>query len=194
MLEFDEIEKVLEAFAINVISAAKNNLAKSNNSNGELYNSLTSKVSPGSDDIILDFLATDYASFYDLGVQGAAPSKMPPKSLARFNKAPMSPYKFGTGSGKKGGLRGAIDKWVITKGLENVRDKKTGRFLPRKSMTFLISRSIYLTGLKPSNFFSAPFEQYTRDLELDLEKALGRDVDIALENSSFTNELTITIT
>ena len=26
MLEFDEIEKVLEAFAINVISAAKNNL------------------------------------------------------------------------------------------------------------------------------------------------------------------------
>ena len=47
MLEFDEIEKVLEAFAINVISAAKNNLAKSDNSNGELYNSLTSKISPG---------------------------------------------------------------------------------------------------------------------------------------------------
>ena len=189
-----EVNKIMDAFALNVVSAAKNNLAKSDNSNGDLYNSLTYNISDTDDSIEVDFVATDYAKFYDLGVQGAAPSKMPPNSISRYNKAPMSPYKFGTGSGKKGGLRGAIDKWVITKNLDNIRDPETGRFLPRKSIVFLISRSIYLTGIKASNFFSAPFEQYTRDLESDLEDALGRDIKLAFKKVESNNELIITIT
>ena len=188
-----EVNKILEAFALNVVSAAKNNLANKGNANGELYNSLDFKISEVSDNIELDFEATNYATFYDLGVQGAAPSKMPPNSLKRYNKAPMSPYRFGTGSGKKGGLRGAIDKWVITKNLDNVRDKKTGRFLPRKSIVFLITRSIYLTGLQASNFFTAPFNKYTRDLEADLEDALGRDIKLAFESIDSSNDLIITI-
>ena len=40
-----EVNKIMDAFAINVISAAKNNLAKSDNSNGDLYNSLSYNIS-----------------------------------------------------------------------------------------------------------------------------------------------------
>lgn len=188
-----EVNKIMDAFAINVISAAKNNLAKTGNSNGDLYNSLDYKISEGSDDIEVDFEATNYATFFDLGVQGAAPSRMPPNSLKRYNKAPMSPYRFGTGSGKKGGLRQGISKWVDRKPIKG-RDPKTGRFITQNAAKYMITRSIYLTGLKPSYFFTAPFEQYTRDLESDLEFALGRDIKLAFENIESSNELIITIT
>ena len=63
-----EVNKIMDAFAINVISAAKNNLAKSDNSNGDLYNSLSYNISDTDDSIEVDFVATDYAKFYDLGV------------------------------------------------------------------------------------------------------------------------------
>tara|TARA_R110002012_G_scaffold321595_1_gene550015 strand:- start:47 stop:628 length:582 start_codon:yes stop_codon:yes gene_type:complete len=188
-----EVNKILEAFALNVVSAAKDNLAKSGNSNGDLYNSLDYKIPGNNNEIEINFIGTNYANFYDLGVQGAAPSKMPPNSISRYNKAPMSPYKFGSGSGKKGGLRGAIDKWVVRKpGLSNVRDN-LGRFIPRKSMVFLITRSIYLTGLKPSYFFDKPLKKYLKQLEIELEEALGRDIEIALSESKEPTEITVTI-
>lgn len=188
-----EVNKILEAFALNVVSAAKDNLAKSGNSNGDLYNSLNYKIPGNNNEIEINFIGTNYANFYDLGVQGAAPSKMPPNSISRYNKAPMSPYKFGSGSGRKGGLRGAIDKWVVRKpGLNNVRDD-LGRFIPRKSMVFLITRSIYLTGLKPSYFFDKPLQKYLKQLEIELEEALGRDIEIALSESKEPTEITVTI-
>jgi len=188
-----EVNKILTAFALNVVSEAKDNLAKSKNDNGELYNSLNYEIKGESDNIEIDFIGTNYANFYDLGVQGAAPSKMPPNSIARYNKAPMSPYKFGSGSGRKGGLRGAIDQWVVRKpGLSNVRDD-LGRFIPRKSMVFLITRSIYLTGLKPSYFFDKPFQKYLKQLEIELEEALGRDIEIALSDAKEPTEIIVKI-
>ena len=187
-----EVNKILEAFALNVISQAKNNLSKKGISNGDLYNSLTYNISDADKDIELDFEATDYARFYDLGVQGAAPSKMPPNSLKRYNKAPMSPYKFGSGSGRKGGLTQSISNWVYRKGIKG-RDQKTGRFITQKSAKYLITRSIYLTGLQPSNFFTAPFDKYFKQLETELEDALGKDIEIALSEVNEPLEITVTI-
>ena len=152
----DEVKILLEDYAERVVNAAKNNLAKTNNANGELYNSLKSEVSQTDDDITVTFQGTPYANFYDQG-------------------------------------RGAIDQWVVQKpGLSNVRDD-LGRFIPRKTMVFLISRSIYLAGLKPSYFFSDPFEFYTERLERELEDALDRDVQLAISQTDETNELIITI-
>ena len=51
-----------------------------------------------------------------------------------------------------------LDKWVVRKGLEGIRDEK-GRFIKRKSLTYLIARSIYTKGIKPSLFFTTPYEQ-----------------------------------
>lgn len=189
-----EVKKILEGYALNVISAARNNLSKTDNSNGDLANSLISLVTEEADgSILVNFLGEDYATFYDQGVQGAAPDRMPPNSLARYNKAPLSPYHFGTGSSKgKGSLRGAIDKWVIKKGLDNTRNN-LGQFIPRKSMVFLISRSIYLTGLKPSLFFTTPFDFYTRQLEDKLEEALERDIELNISQGNQTNEITINV-
>ena len=189
-----EVENIVKDYADKIVLAAKNNLADKELSGGELYNSLKSNVNTTDDDIVVTFSATDYAKFYDEGVQGANPSKMPSGSKIRFNQAPQSQYRFGTGSGKKGGLRAAIDKWVLTKpGLQESTRDDLGRFIKRKSMVFLISRSIYLTGLKPSYFFTKPFDFYTKNLEKDLEEALEKDITIALNQYDQSNEITITI-
>ena len=189
-----EVKKILEAYGLNVVSAARNNLSKKDVGSGPLADSLLSLVTEESDgSYLVTFLGEDYATFYDQGVQGAAPEQMPSGSKNRFNKAPLSPYHFGTGSSRGNGtLRGAIDKWAIKKGLDNTRNN-LGQFIPRKSMVYLISRSIYLTGLKPSLFFTTPFDFYTRELEDKLEEALERDIELTIDQSSQTNEITINV-
>ncbi len=91
----DNVKKILEAYGLNIVSAARNNLAKKDIGSGPLANSLTHLVTEESDgSYLVTFLGEDYATFYDQGVQGAAPDKMPSGSKNRFNKAPLSPYHF----------------------------------------------------------------------------------------------------
>jgi len=116
---------------------------------GRLKKSLRFEVREIEGAIVMELLSAPYSEYVRLGVQGIGPGK---------NKAPGSPFKFGTKTGKKGGLRASIDKWVITKGLNNVRDAK-GRFIKRKSLVFLISRSIYRFGIAPTNFIFPFFKR-----------------------------------
>jgi hypothetical protein len=167
MIRFENLEATIEAFKKYVIQQSKSNLSKQGKkSTGALYNSIKaeSKVSPNSFE--LDFLMTDYAEFVDKGVKG--------KSSAA--KAPNSPFRFGTGTGKKGGLTQGIDKWVKKKGLQ-FRNKENGQFLSYKSTAFLITRSIYNKGIKPSLFFTKPFEAGVKRLDEDLVRAFGLDVE-----------------
>lgn len=190
----DQVEKILTAYGVNIVSAARSNLTKLDNAGGPLADSLLSLVTEEADgSYLVTFLAEDYATFYDKGVQGAGPDRMPAGSKNRFNKAPLSPYHFGTGSSRgTTTLKGAIDKWVVRKGLDNTRND-LGQFIPRKSLVFLISRSIYLTGLRASLFFTTPFDFYTRQLEDDLQDALQRDIELIFGQSDQRNEFSINI-
>lgn len=192
----EEVKKILTSYSLNVVSAARNNLAKKNNGAGDLANSLTPLVTEEADgSYLVTFLGEDYATFYDKGVQGAGPERMPAGSKNRFNKAPLSPYRFGSGSSAgTGTLRGAIDKWVLTKNdLSSSTRNSLGQFVSRKSLVFLISRSIYLTGLRPSLFFTTPFDFYTRQLEDDLEDALKRDIELIFGQGDQRNEISINL-
>tara|TARA_R110002012_G_scaffold123047_2_gene273305 strand:- start:10315 stop:10857 length:543 start_codon:yes stop_codon:yes gene_type:complete len=169
----DEMKARLEASSINVISESKQNLQKENKV-GELSNSLRYEVED--DGFAIIFLGTDYGSFVDQGVQGANPNKLPRNAKwFGINKAPTSQFRFGSGTGQKGGLRGAIDKWVVSKPIMSARNKK-GQFIPRKSLTFLISRSIYLSGIKTTNFFTNPFNKMKTNLIKELNFAFAEDI------------------
>jgi hypothetical protein len=162
-----EVEKTFQEFGEYVIAKAKANLKSANKSaSGNLSESLDYelKVSPNS--IQFDFFAQDYWKFVDKGVKGKTSSA----------KAPNSPYQFGSGTGKKGGLRSAIDKWVIRKGLTNVRDKQ-GRFINRKQMVSMISSAIYNRGITATQFFSKPFEEGFKQLPDEILEAYGKDLD-----------------
>lgn len=166
-MDQDETKKTFEEFGKYVIERAKSNLKKDGKqASGKLIESLDFEFKQNPNSIEFDFYAEDYWKFVDKGVKGKTSSA----------KAPNSPYQFGSGTGKKGGLRSAIDKWVIRKGLTNVRDKQ-GRFVNRKQMVSMISSAIYNRGLTATEFFSKPFEQAFKQLPDEILEAYGKDFE-----------------
>ena len=69
----------------------------------------------------------------------------------------------------------AIDKWVIAKGLEGIRDAK-GRFIKRSAIKFAIATSIYRKGLEGTGFFSTPFESNLEAFTPIFQDAIAKDL------------------
>jgi len=159
--------KYLNDFAKYVIQQSRSNLSKQGKNNQKnLYNSLDKEIEVGANSFRLTFLMSDYGEYVDQGVQGKSSS----------SKAPNSPFKFGSGSGRKGGLTQGISKWVQQKQIQ-FRDRKSGKFLSYQSTAFLITRSVYNKGIKPSLFFTRPFEKAFERLPDELVEAYGLDVE-----------------
>ena len=147
-MQLKNTEALIKRFRDYVIQQSRSNLSKSRKNNTkELYNSLKGEIVTDKDYSIVGFKMADYGMFQDQGVKGKSNSR----------KAPNSPFKFGTGSGQKGGLTKGIERWVKQKGIQ-FRDKESGKFISYQSTAFIITRSIYQTGLRPSLFFTKPFE------------------------------------
>ena len=163
----DNVEKELRNFAKYVVTKSRMNLKTSDkNTTGELAKSLDSDVKVSKNSFQLTFSMKDYGVFQDKGVRGKTSS----------TKAPNSPFRFGSGTGKKGGLTEGINKWVKRRRFQ-FSDKKTGRFMSYNSTAFLISRSIYNKGIAPSLFFTKPFEKAFKNLDKDLIEAYKLDVE-----------------
>ena len=172
MLKLEKVNKTIEMFRDYVIRESKNNLkSKGHNNTSSLANSIKGEVVTENDYTIVGFKMNDYGTFVDLGVKGKTSS----------NKAPNSPYQFGSGTGQKGGLTKGINQWVKQKGFQ-FRDRKSGRFLSYESTAYLITRSIFHKGIKPSLFFTKPFEAgYKKYIDVDLIKAFGQDVETMVD-------------
>ena len=173
MLDKKETQKALDYFRKYVIQQSRTNLTKSKkNSSKKLYDSIkgVSKVNPNS--ISLYFEMLDYGEYQDKGVSGVGPAGKDrfgkPKEVVRNGK-----FRFGSGTGPKGGLTRGIDKWTIRRGIAP-RDEK-GRLISRKTLKFLIARSIYRHGIEPSLFFTKPFEKAFKNLPKELIEAYGID-------------------
>lgn len=164
----DHTKQALSEFAEYVISRAKSNLKRNKkNSSGQLEKSLDYKIKVTKNSIQLDFLGEDYLEFIDKGVSGVK---------KKYN----TPFSYKS----RGGLKGmppsrAFDKWNIKKGRAGRDDR--GRFMSRKSQNFATAVSIFYYGIKPSRFFSTPFEQGFKSLPEDLVEAYGLDVENFME-------------
>lgn len=160
----------LDKFGKYVKQQAKSNLSKRKKKDtGKLYDGISYKVTESNNTTTLTFdfgSANDYWEFVDEGVKGV-------KSSA---KAPLSPFKFGSGTGKKGGLTNGVNGWVTRKRIQ-FKDRRTGKFLSYKSTAFLIMRSIWNKGLETTYFFTKPFEQAFQRLPEDVFMAYSLEVD-----------------
>lgn len=167
-MELTNVDALIKKFRSYVIQQSRSNLTKGGkNVSSRLYNSIQSEVLKEDDYSLINFSMEDYGAYQDQGVKGKSKSA----------KAPNSPFKFGSGNGRKGGLTEGIDKWVRQRGIQ-FRDKKTGKFISYKSTAFIITRSIYQTGIRPSLFFTKPFEKAKNMyLGAELQKAFKADID-----------------
>lgn len=163
----DELKKYLDTFGKSVVKQSKTRLSKAKkNDSKSLYNSISYDLNVSKNSFSLTFSMEDYGTFIDKGVKGVSSSA----------KAPNSPYKFGTGTGKKGGLTNGIDKWVTRKRIQ-FKDRSSGKFMSYKSTAFLIRNSIWNKGLETTDFFSKPFEQAFKKLPDTIIEAFALDID-----------------
>ncbi len=162
-MQLKETKDILNKFAKYVIQQSRTNLTKNKkNSSKSLYNSLDFKYKAVNGGIGIQFLMDEYGIFQDKGVSGKKKKYNTPFSYK--DKMPPS---------------SAFDKWAVRKGIAP-RDK-SGKFIPRKSINFLIARSIYNKGIKPSLFFTKPFEKAYKDLPKDIVKGFINDIEITIE-------------
>lgn len=158
----------LNKFAKSVIKNAKQNLTKKGKrASSDLYHSLDYELKTHKNSFSLEFFMLEYGAYVDEGVRGKKSSRKAPKSPFKFKKK-MPPLK-------------PIENWLKTKGIKG-RDKK-GRYITNKSLSFLISRSIRDKGMKPSLFFTKPFETAFKHLPDELIEEFGLDIDDFLEQT-----------
>jgi hypothetical protein len=157
-------EKALEEYIDIVIASARKNLAtQGKNASGSLSKSLKNTgVKFTNNGIEGGIEMNRYGEFIDKGVSGIKKKYSTPYSY----KSKMPPPS-------------KLDKWVVRRGIAP-RDKE-GKFLPRKSVLFLIARGIYRNGLKPSLFLTKPFEKMRKDLPVKLVTAFREDAKVELK-------------
>tara|TARA_R110002072_G_scaffold21460_5_gene76141 strand:- start:1323 stop:1826 length:504 start_codon:yes stop_codon:yes gene_type:complete len=159
------VKDELNRFAKYVVSQSRANLTRGKkNSSKDLYNSLDSEVKVSKNSFELSFLMEEYGVFQDKGVSGV-------------KKKYSTPYSYTT----KMPPPSKMDKWIVKKGIAP-RDKN-GKFISRKSLQFMIARSIFNNGIKPSLFFTKPFEKAFKNLNKDLVEAYKLDVEQLIKNT-----------
>lgn len=162
-----EVKRELEKFKNAVIKESRNNLKSMRKDTfGKLSKSLKGKVKVSKNSFEFDFSMEEYGMYQDKGVSG---------TKKKYN----TPYKYTN----KMPPPSALDKWIVKKGLapKDKNGKFTGRTVNsvgfRKSIQFLIAKKIYTQGIKPSLFFTKPFEKYYKKLPNQLIEKYGLDLD-----------------
>lgn len=163
MTRQERIQAVLDRFGKYVVQQARANLTRNNkNVSKDLYNSITwnSEAAKSGASFSASLSMLPYGEFQDQGVKGKS---------STYGASQGSPFRFGRGKGKKGGLTEAMQKWVRARRLQ-FRDKK-GKFLSYDSTAFLIARSVYQKGIPASMFYSRPFNLAYQRLPSELIEA-----------------------
>ena len=158
-----ELQKELDKFKNYVISESQKNLRKLGKDGGKLYDSIQARVKANANSFEMEFSMEEYGIYQDKGVSGTE---------KKYN----TQYKYTT----KAPPPKAFDKWIVRKGLA---PRKNGKFQTRKGLQFALSRYIFKKGIKPSLFFTKPFEKAYKKLPQDLVDAFGVDA-IKLFNES----------
>jgi hypothetical protein len=176
----DKRQEVLNKFIKHVVSQAKRNLTEKNKkASGKLYNSIKGESKAFPNSIGIYFEMDEYGFYQDEGVKGKDPNKVSKNAKIRGQQAPNSRFRFGSGShsGTWNGFISSLEKWAQRKNIR-LRDKK-GKFKKGsyKTIAQVIGKNIYARGLKPTLFFTKPFEAAFKKLPNDLVTSYGLDVE-----------------
>lgn len=165
-IEYINVEKELDKFFKSVIKQSKQNLVSGgHNASKTLYRGMDYDVKVSKNSIDADFLmpktqgsSIPYAEFLNYGVKGVKSGKSL-KGYKYTNKKP--PVRF-------------IRTWL---------KQKTGKFRSRDltKKAYAIQNTIYQKGVKPTEFFSKPFEKEFNKLPDAIIEAYGLDLDNFME-------------
>tara|TARA_Y100001972_G_scaffold90508_1_gene110811 strand:+ start:3304 stop:3786 length:483 start_codon:yes stop_codon:yes gene_type:complete len=153
MFKTEEVQKELSAFGKYVVKQSRSMLTKGrHNDSKKLYNSIGFDLKVMRQSFSMSFFMQDYGTYQDEGVRGAYSNKKAPNSPFRFKRnKKISPRHF--------------KQWAKKRGIS----------------PFAVARSVWTKGLKPTMFFTKPFEDAFLRLPEDVIEKFGLDVDEFLE-------------
>tara|TARA_R110002126_G_scaffold108721_3_gene245422 strand:- start:10832 stop:11350 length:519 start_codon:yes stop_codon:yes gene_type:complete len=157
-MTYENLKDALAEVRDLIVMESKQNLIAAKKGGGALEDSIKgTPVTEDNDTLKFQILMEDYATFVDKGVSGTETKYDTPYSYTDKMPPPSS-----------------LDKWTVRKGIAPRDDK--GRFMPRKTLQFLIARSIFKNGIKPSLFYTKPYHKYLKSISKRLEKQYRVDV------------------
>jgi hypothetical protein len=165
----NNLQAELQAFGKYVVQQSRSNLTKQkHNVSKNLYNSIHYDLTEKNDDYTLSFIMDEYGTFLDKGVKGANPSLVKNGK----QKAPNSPYSY---KSKRPPMQPLAD-WAKKRNIR-LRDKE-GKFKKGNYRTigFILQRSIFAQGMKPTMFFTKPFEVAFERYKKGINKTLIEDL------------------
>jgi hypothetical protein len=130
--------------------------------------------------IIISYWASqmpDYGFYQDEGVKGADPNQVSKNAKIKGQQAPNSRFKF-----KRRIPSAPFEQWAKFRNIR-LRDAK-GKFKKGnyKSIGYIIAKNVWARGIKPSLFFTKPFEDgYKKYIDTDLIKAFGDDIETLID-------------
>ena len=163
-MKTDNIERYLESFGKQVVNRSKGNLQKAGKG-GKLEDSIKFEVITTPDGFTVQFYMSSYGQFVDKGVSGTQ-TKRTFKDYK--SKTIKTPYSYKNSKGHSQPPSKALDKWVVRKGIAP-RDA-SGKFMSRKSITFLIARSIGRKGIQGISFFQKTFRSWIKTVRKRLTR------------------------
>ena len=175
-----ETVQVLQKWGRYVVQQSRSNLTRDKkNYNKSLYKSIDYLVSERRDSTFISFSMLDYGKFQDKGVKGKDPSKVSPNAKIKGQQAPNSPFRF---RNKIPPTKPLAD-WAKAKNVR-LRDDK-GKFKKGNYNTigYIIAKNIYFRGIKPSLFFTKPFERAFFKYDVELATAIATDLGNEIKNN-----------
>ena len=161
----NNVKDSLNKFAKYVVQQSRSNLTKGKkNVSKSLYDSIDYDLTVSPNSFSLSFIMDEYGMYQDKGVSGTE---------KKYN----TPFKY---TNKMPPIKPLAD-WAKFKNIR-LRDAK-GKFAKGnyKTIGFLISRSIYRKGIKPSLFFTKPFERSFKNLPDEVVKAFALEIENLLD-------------
>jgi len=193
----ENIKRELESIGKQFVRDARKNLRKAGKGGGSLESSIKAVVKQTGDGYSLQFLMADYGTFVDKGVKGAGGEIPNGKYKGTWGgrrwfvnykgKRQDSPYKYGRGTGEKGGLTRGIASWTRKKGLQP--RTAGGQYASPKGLNYVIRRNIWIRGIHGISFFqSALRKSISNVLGKDMLKAIELDILDGLETVGWKKE------
>jgi hypothetical protein len=188
----NNIERYLNSFGKQVVKNARKNLSSAGKGGGNLEKSIRFEVVPEGDGFVVQFYMANYGTFVDKGVKGAGGTIKSGEHKGSWGgrrhyinwkgKRQDSPYKYGTGTGAKGGMRKGIGSFIKKKGLQP--RSKGGQFMTTAGLRIAIMRVLWIKGIHGISFFQKSLMLGMKDFGKDLLGNVKEDIIDSLNKTT----------
>ena len=178
--KYKHLKNFLKIWSNEVVNEAKENLRSAGKGGGELEKSIKAEIIDEGENFAVKFVMADYGTFVDKGVKGAGGEIKTGEFAGTWggrrwfktyeDKRLDSPYQFGTGTGRSGGMKDGIAAFVRKK---NLTPKAGGTI---RGLEIAIMKVLWVKGIHGISFFQNSLMMGLSSFNLDMPPEVKEDI------------------